>query len=112
MYVYTTYVYLQDPRIAQCLADLINVTKEQGVQQFACNGTCENDWPKVRAAMPMFCKVHDSVPWTDAVLLDRWHSWQTSMQSYNPILAYTHGMAVWLSPLVTCCFHAPSGLAT
>lgn len=38
---------MQDPRIARCLSELLHDTAEKNIQQFGCNGTCEDDWPKV-----------------------------------------------------------------
>ena len=40
---------VQDPRIAHCLQEVVHETAEKGIQQFGCNGTCEDDWPKVIA---------------------------------------------------------------
>lgn len=38
---------MQDPRIAHCLSELLHDTADKNIQQFGCNGTCEDDWPKV-----------------------------------------------------------------
>ena len=40
-------MYMQDLRIRHCLDNTVKATEGQGVQQFACNGTCEDDWPQV-----------------------------------------------------------------
>ena len=38
---------MQDPRIAHCLQEVLHVSEEKNIQQFGCNGTSEDDWPKV-----------------------------------------------------------------
>jgi len=50
-----TLSYMQDPRIRHCLEDTVNATEGQGVQQFACNGTCEDDWPQVTGLHCQHC---------------------------------------------------------
>lgn len=43
---------MQDPRIAHCLQEVLHDTAERDIQQFGCNGTCEDDWPKVILKAP------------------------------------------------------------
>ena len=38
---------MQDPRISSRLNEVLKATRDHGVQQFGCNGTCEDDWSKV-----------------------------------------------------------------
>ncbi|DBA86902.1 TPA: hypothetical protein ACH3X2_005360 [Trebouxia sp. C0005] len=47
MRLFDAHCHLQDLRIRHCLEDTVSATEGQGVQQFACNGTCEDDWPQV-----------------------------------------------------------------
>ncbi|DBA78749.1 TPA: Catalyzes the hydrolysis of D-tyrosyl-tRNA(Tyr) [Trebouxia sp. C0004] len=49
MRLFDAHCHLQDPRITHCLEDTLNATEVQGVQQFACNGTSEDDWPQGRS---------------------------------------------------------------
>lgn len=44
---YTYSSTLQDPRIAEHLPEILQVKAEESIHYFACNGTCEDDWPKV-----------------------------------------------------------------
>lgn len=39
--------HMQDPRIADCLDEVLQVAAKQHIHYFGCNGTCEDDWPKV-----------------------------------------------------------------
>lgn len=47
MRLFDAHCHLQDLRIRHCLDNTVKATEGQGVQQFACNGTCEDDWPQV-----------------------------------------------------------------
>jgi TatD DNase family protein len=41
------HLHLQDPRFSPDLPDVLRRASAAGVSHFACNGTCESDWPAV-----------------------------------------------------------------
>lgn len=45
-----TVCFVQDPRFSQNLIQTLQLAAEQGVKRFGCNGTCEQDWPKVKVS--------------------------------------------------------------
>ena len=38
---------MQDSRFKDCLQEVLSTASSGNIQQFGCNGTCEDDWSKV-----------------------------------------------------------------
>ncbi|KAL0020598.1 hypothetical protein WJX77_009472 [Trebouxia sp. C0004] len=75
MRLFDAHCHLQDPRITHCLEDTLNATEVQGVQQFACNGTSEDDWPQVAQLAKRHHNIKPSFglhPWFLQGRSDKW----------------------------------------
>ncbi len=45
--IYDAHNHLQDPRLSDCLDDILSVCEREGISRMVVNGTRETDWPRV-----------------------------------------------------------------
>lgn len=65
--MFDAHIHLQDQRLRHCVDRIISEAKaESGVERWACNGCCENDWPQVHelaTAHPEIVPNYGLHPW-------------------------------------------------
>ncbi len=79
MRLYDAHNHLQDARLGEDTAGIIEVASKEGVERMVVNGSCEEDWPQVLELARRFPHVIPSIGYHPWYVKERTANWQETM---------------------------------
>lgn len=79
MHLYDAHNHLQDERLASCLDEILGAAAHEGIVQMVVNGSCEADWPRVRALAHQYRQVIPSFGYHPWYVKERTADWRRNL---------------------------------